>query len=51
MYRWAVKKKAAEAVLPAATKPAKKAKKRQISPEGRKRIAEAVKLRWSARSP
>jgi hypothetical protein len=34
-------------VAPAATKPAKK-KKRNISPEGRKRIAEAVKRRWAA---
>jgi hypothetical protein len=36
-------KKAATA--PAAGKPAKK---RQLSPEGRKRIAEAVKRRWAA---
>jgi hypothetical protein len=35
------------AVAPAATKPAKK-KKRNLSPEGRKRIAEAVKRRWAA---
>jgi hypothetical protein len=34
-------------VTPAATKLAKK-KKRNISPEGRKRIAEAVKKRWAA---
>jgi mono/diheme cytochrome c family protein len=38
-------KKAAK-VAPAATKPAKK--KRNLSPEGRKRIAEAVKKRWAA---
>jgi hypothetical protein len=31
---------------PAAAKPAKK--KRKLSPEGRKRIAEAVKKRWAA---
>lgn len=31
---------------PAAAKPAKK-KKRNLSPEGRKRIAEAVKRRWA----
>jgi hypothetical protein len=35
------------AVIPAAAKPAKK-KKRNLSPEGRKRIAEAVKKRWAA---
>jgi mono/diheme cytochrome c family protein len=35
------------AVAPVATKPAKK-KKRNLSPEGRKRIAEAVKKRWAA---
>jgi hypothetical protein len=35
------------AVVPAAVKPAKK-KKRHISAEGRKRIAEAVKKRWAA---
>jgi hypothetical protein len=35
------------AVAPAAAKPAKK-KKRNLSPEGRKRIAEAVKKRWAA---
>lgn len=36
---------------PAAAKPAKavkKKKKRNLSPEGRKRIAEAVKKRWAA---
>jgi hypothetical protein len=31
---------------PAAAKPAKK-KKRNLSPEGRKRIAEAVRKRWA----
>jgi undecaprenyl pyrophosphate synthase len=38
-------------VSKAAAKPAKKAgakKKRQLSPEGRKRIAEAVRRRWEA---
>jgi hypothetical protein len=35
------------AVVPDAKKPAKK-KKRHISAEGRKRIAEAVKKRWAA---
>jgi hypothetical protein len=42
----ALPKKAA-AVVPAA-KPAKKKKKRNLSPEGRARIAEAVKKRWAA---
>jgi predicted nucleotide-binding protein (sugar kinase/HSP70/actin superfamily) len=44
-------KKAAVAVSPAVPKPAKKIarkKKRNLSPEGRKRIAEAVKRRWEA---
>ena len=45
-------KKTAAAVTPAVSKPAKKvAKKRKktnLSPEGRKRIAEAVKRRWEA---
>ena len=37
------------AVKTAALKPAKTArKKRKLSPEGRKRIAEAVKRRWEA---
>lgn len=40
------KKVIAEVVTPAA-KSAKK-KKRNLSPEGRKRIAEAVKRRWAA---
>jgi hypothetical protein len=40
--------KKATVVEPAATTPAKK-KKRKISPEGRKRIAEAVKKRWAAK--
>jgi hypothetical protein len=39
-------KKVAAEVAPAA-KPAKK-RKRNLSPEGRKRIAEAVKRRWAA---
>jgi hypothetical protein len=34
-----------KAAVPAAKKPAKK--KRNLSPEGRKRIAEAVKRRWA----
>ena len=45
-------RKTAATVTPAATKPEKKAakkrKKRNLSPEGRKRIAEAVKRRWEA---
>lgn len=37
------------AEVKAAVKPAKKAKKkRNLSPEGRKRIAEAAKKRWAA---
>jgi hypothetical protein len=39
-------RKTAAVTVPAA-KPAKK-KKRNLSPEGRKRIAEAVKKRWAA---
>jgi hypothetical protein len=39
-------KKVAAAVAPTAAKPAKK--KRKLTPEGRKRIAEAVKRRWAA---
>lgn len=42
----AVPKKTATVALVA--KPAKKKKKRNLSPEGRKRIAEAVKKRWAA---
>ena len=34
-------------VAPVAAKPVKR-KKRNLSPEGRKRIAEAVKRRWAA---
>jgi hypothetical protein len=45
-------KKAAVAVTAAKPRPAKKIarkkKKRNLSPEGRKRIAEAVKRRWEA---
>jgi L-lysine 2,3-aminomutase len=44
-------KKSTVAVKAAPAKPAKKVaakKKRHISPEGRKRIAEAVKRRWEA---
>jgi len=40
-------RKAVAAVTPAAQKPARK-KKRKLSPEGRKRIAEAVRKRWAA---
>lgn len=40
-------RKIAAAVTPAAARPAKR-KKRNLSPEGRKRIAEAVKKRWAA---
>ena len=43
----AVVPKKAAAVAPAVKKPAKK-KKRNLSPEGRKRIADAVKKRWAA---
>jgi hypothetical protein len=41
-------RKVAAVVAPAQVKPAKKKKKRNLSPEGRKRIAEAVKRRWAA---
>ena len=45
-------KKTVAKVTPAAQIPAKKVakkrKKRHLSPEGRKRIAEAVKRRWEA---
>ena len=46
----AVAPKKAVVVAPVAAKPAKdaKKKKRNLSPEGRKRIAEAVKKRWAA---
>ena len=43
----AAPKKAALRVIAPAAKPAKK-KKRNLSPEGRARIAEAVKRRWAA---
>jgi hypothetical protein len=39
--------KAAAVVLPAASKPEQK--KRKLSPEGRKRIVEAVKRHWAAK--
>lgn len=43
------RKNASAAVKTAAVSPAKTArKKRKLSPEGRKRIAEAVKRRWEA---
>jgi L-lysine 2,3-aminomutase len=35
-------------IVPVAGKEKKKAKKRNLTPEGRKRIAEAVKRRWEA---
>lgn len=41
-------KRAAAAVKSIAPKPAKRVKKRNLSPEGRKRIAEAVRRRWAA---
>jgi len=44
----AAREKAA-VVAPLVTKPAKR-KKRNLSPEGRKRIAEAVKKRWAAQN-
>jgi len=40
-------RKVLSAVAPTPIKPAKK-RKRNLSPEGRKRIAEAVKRRWAA---
>ena len=40
-------KKVVTVTLPPSAKPVKK-KKRNLSPEGRKRIAEAVKRRWAA---
>jgi len=43
----AASKKAA-AVAHVSAKPTKRKKKRHLSPEGRKRIAEAVKKRWAA---
>jgi hypothetical protein len=42
------KKIVAVAVAAKPAKAAKKKKKRNLSPEGRKRIAEAVKKRWAA---
>jgi hypothetical protein len=41
--------KTAAVVKALTSKPAKKQKKRKLSPEGRKRIAEAQKQRWEAR--
>jgi hypothetical protein len=40
-------RKAVAEITAAAAKPAKK-RKRNLSPEGRKRIADAVKRRWAA---
>jgi hypothetical protein len=40
--------KATSQVVSPAVTPAKKKKKRNLTPEGRKRIAEAVKRRWAA---
>lgn len=42
------KKVATVAEMAAKTPAAKPTKKRKLSPEGRKRIAEAVKRRWAA---
>jgi hypothetical protein len=39
----------AVAAAPVAAKAAKKAAKRKLSPEGRKRIADAMKKRWAER--
>ncbi len=36
-------------IVAAATAPSKKAAKRKLSPEGRKRIADAMKKRWAER--
>lgn len=47
--RWAAKKRAGVAVVPAVKTLAKKAKTRHISPEARKRISEAAKQRWAAK--
>ena len=41
-------KKVAVETAPVTTEPAKRKKKRKLTPEGRKRIAEAVKKRWAA---
>jgi hypothetical protein len=41
-------KRAAAAAKSSAPKPAKRVRKRKLSPMGRKRIAEAVKRRWEA---
>jgi hypothetical protein len=41
-------KKVAALAVPSPAIPATKKKKRNLSPEGRKRIAEAVKRRWVA---
>ena len=41
-------RKVATLAVPALAIPATKKKKRNLSPEGRKRIAEAVKRRWAA---
>jgi hypothetical protein len=41
--------KSAVIVKALTSKPAKKQKKRNLSPEGRKRIAEAQKRRWEAK--
>lgn len=43
---WKVGRPKNDATVPAAVKPAEK--KRNLTPEGRKRIAEAVKRRWAA---
>jgi hypothetical protein len=41
--------KSAAAVMAFVSRPAKKRKKRNLSPEGRKRIAEAQRRRWAAK--
>lgn len=41
-------KKTAVVAAPVTATPAKKKVKRKLTPEGRKRIAEAVKRRWAA---
>jgi hypothetical protein len=44
----AAPKKAAAKAAAKQQKPGKRKKKRKLSPEGRKRIAEAQRLRWAA---
>ncbi len=42
------RKRAIATVKSIASKPAKRVRKRKLTPEGRKRIAEAVRRRWEA---